>query len=420
MHRHSYLFTSESVSEGHPDKVCDRISDEIVDMIYKEARKTSTDPWSVRIACETMATTNRVIIAGEVRVPDTFLKKDKQGNLVADEQGNPQINPSRFRAAARRAIKEIGYEQEGFHWKTCRIDVLLHSQSADIAQGVDNASDRQGEEGAGDQGIMFGYACRETEDLMPAPIYYAHKILEEIATARHKGDGEARLLGPDAKSQVTVRYIDGKPTEVVSIVLSTQHLDANWDSKKVREVVEPYIRSALHDIKISDNCNWYINPTGKFVIGGPDGDAGLTGRKIIVDTYGGAAPHGGGAFSGKDTTKVDRSAAYAARYLAKNVVAAGLSDRCTIQISYAIGVAQPLSIYVDLHETGKVSEAQVETAIRAVMDLSPTGIRKHLDLNRPIYAKTSAYGHFGRKPGRDGSFSWEKTDLGKALKAAIQ
>ncbi|UXM95126.1 methionine adenosyltransferase [Bartonella sp. HY329] len=420
MHRHSYLFTSESVSEGHPDKVCDRISDEIVDMIYKEARKTSTDPWSVRIACETMATTNRVIIAGEVRVPDTFLKKDKQGNLVADEQGNPQINPSRFRAAARRAIKEIGYEQEGFHWKTCRIDVLLHSQSADIAQGVDNAADRQGEEGAGDQGIMFGYACRETEDLMPAPIYYAHKILEEIATARHKGDGEARLLGPDAKSQVTVRYIDGKPTEVVSIVLSTQHLDANWDSKKVREVVEPYIRSALHDIKISDNCNWYINPTGKFVIGGPDGDAGLTGRKIIVDTYGGAAPHGGGAFSGKDTTKVDRSAAYAARYLAKNVVAAGLSDRCTIQISYAIGVAQPLSIYVDLHETGKVSEAQVEAAIRAVMDLSPTGIRKHLDLNRPIYAKTSAYGHFGRKPGRDGSFSWEKTDLGKALKAAIQ
>lgn len=420
MHRHSYLFTSESVSEGHPDKVCDRISDEIVDMIYKEARKTSTDPWSVRIACETMATTNRVIIAGEVRVPDTFLKKDKQGNLVVDEQGNPQINPSRFRAAARRAIKEIGYEQEGFHWKTCRIDVLLHSQSADIAQGVDNASDRQGEEGAGDQGIMFGYACRETEDLMPAPIYYAHKILEEIAAARHKGDGEARLLGPDAKSQVTVRYIDGKPTEVVSIVLSTQHLDANWDSKKVREVVEPYIRNALHDIEISENCNWYINPTGKFVIGGPDGDAGLTGRKIIVDTYGGAAPHGGGAFSGKDTTKVDRSAAYAARYLAKNVVAAGLSERCTIQISYAIGVAQPLSIYVDLHETGKVSEAQVEAAIRAVMDLSPTGIRKHLDLNRPIYAKTSAYGHFGRKPGRDGSFSWEKTDLGSALKAAIQ
>ncbi|UXN03152.1 methionine adenosyltransferase [Bartonella sp. HY406] len=420
MHRHSYLFTSESVSEGHPDKVCDRISDEIVDMIYKEARKTSTDPWSVRIACETMATTNRVIIAGEVRVPDTFLKKDKQGNLVVDEQGNPQINPSRFRAAARRAIKEIGYEQEGFHWKTCRIDVLLHSQSADIAQGVDNAADRQGEEGAGDQGIMFGYACRETEDLMPAPIYYAHKILEEIAVARHKGDGEARLLGPDAKSQVTVRYIDGKPTEVVSIVLSTQHLDANWDSKKVREVVEPYIRNALHDIEISENCNWYINPTGKFVIGGPDGDAGLTGRKIIVDTYGGAAPHGGGAFSGKDTTKVDRSAAYAARYLAKNVVAAGLSERCTIQISYAIGVAQPLSIYVDLHETGKVSEAQVEAAIRAVMDLSPTGIRKHLDLNRPIYAKTSAYGHFGRKPGRDGSFSWEKTDLGSALKAAIQ
>ena len=420
MHRQSYLFTSESVSEGHPDKVCDRISDEIVDMIYKEARKTGIDPWSVRIACETMATTNRVIIAGEVRVPDTFLKKDKQGNFVPDEKGNPQINPSRFRAAARRAIKEIGYEQEGFHWKTCRIDVLLHSQSADIAQGVDNASDRQGEEGAGDQGIMFGYACRETEDLMPAPIYYAHKILEELATARHKQEGDAGKLGPDAKSQVTVRYANGKPTEVVSIVLSTQHLDASWDSKKVREVVEPYIRNALHDIVISENCNWYINPTGKFVIGGPDGDAGLTGRKIIVDTYGGAAPHGGGAFSGKDTTKVDRSAAYAARYLAKNVVAAGLADRCTIQISYAIGVAQPLSIYVDLHETGKVSEAQVEAAIRQVMDLSPTGIRKHLDLNRPIYAKTSAYGHFGRKPGRDGSFSWEKTDLGNALKAALK
>ena len=420
MSHQNYLFTSESVSEGHPDKVCDRISDEIVDMIYKEARKTGVDPWSVRVACETLATTNRVVIAGEVRVPDTLLKKDKNGKLVHDKAGHPLINPARFRAAARRAIRAIGYEQEGFHWKTVKIDVLLHPQSADIAQGVDNASDRQGEEGAGDQGIMFGYACRETPDLMPAPIYYAHKILERLSIARHMDEGEASKLGPDAKSQVTVRYESGEPAEVTSIVLSTQHIDPNWDSKKVRSVVEPYIRAALSDIAISDDCNWYINPTGKFVIGGPDGDTGLTGRKIIVDTYGGAAPHGGGAFSGKDTTKVDRSAAYAARYLAKNVVAAGLADRCTIQLSYAIGVAQPLSIYVNLHETGKVSENVVEEAIRQVMDLSPSGIRKHLDLNKAIYAKTSAYGHFGRQPGRDGSFSWERTNLVKALKEAIK
>jgi len=416
----SYLFTSESVSEGHPDKVCDRISDEIVDLIYKEARKTGTDPWSVRVACETLATTNRIIIAGEVRVPDTLLKKDKNRNSVCDKQGNQLVNPKRFRAAARRAIKAIGYAQDGFHWKTVKIDVLLHSQSADIARGVDHAADRRKEEGAGDQGIMFGYACRETPDLMPAPIYYAHKILEAISTARHRQEGEAGSLGPDAKSQVTVRYANGKPVEVMSIVLSTQHTDPCWDSQKVRNVVKPYIRQALGSLKIADNCRWYINPTGKFVIGGPDGDAGLTGRKIIVDTYGGAAPHGGGAFSGKDTTKVDRSAAYAARYLAKNVVAAGLAERCTIQISYAIGIAQPLSIYVNLHETGKVSEAQVKAAIRKVMDLSPSGIRRHLDLNRPIYAKTAAYGHFGRKPGRDGSFSWEKTDLVKALKRAIE
>lgn len=420
MSHHNYLFTSESVSEGHPDKVCDRISDEIVDMIYKEARKTGVDPWSVRVACETLATTNRVVIAGEVRVPETLLKKDKNGKLVHDKAGHPVINPARFRAAARRAIRAIGYEQQGFHWKTAKIDVLLHPQSADIAQGVDNASDRQGEEGAGDQGIMFGYACRETPDLMPAPIYYAHKILELLAIARHLDEGDAGKLGPDAKSQVTVRYENDVPVEVTSIVLSTQHTDPNWDSKKVRAVVEPYIREALSDIRISENCNWYINPTGKFVIGGPDGDAGLTGRKIIVDTYGGAAPHGGGAFSGKDTTKVDRSAAYAARYLAKNVVAAGLADRCTIQLSYAIGVAQPLSIYVSLHGTGKVSEDLVEGAIRKVMDLSPSGIRKHLDLNKAIYAKTSAYGHFGRKPGRDGSFSWERTNLVKALKDAVK
>lgn len=420
MSRSSYLFTSESVSEGHPDKVCDRISDEIVDMIYKEARKTGVDPWSVRIACETLATTNRVVIAGEVRVPDTLLKKDKNGELVLDAKGHVQVNPSRFRSAARKAIREIGYEQEGFNWRNVKIDVLLHPQSADIAQGVDNAADRQGEEGAGDQGIMFGYACRETPDLMPAPIYYAHKILELLSAARHKGEGDIGKLGPDAKSQVTVRYADGKPAEVTQIVLSTQHLDASWDSAKVREVVEPVIREALADLPIAANCNWYINPTGKFVIGGPDGDAGLTGRKIIVDTYGGAAPHGGGAFSGKDTTKVDRSAAYAARYLAKNVIAAGLADRCTIQLSYAIGVAQPLSVYVDLHGTGKVAESDVETALRQVMDLSPTGIRKHLDLNKPIYAKTASYGHFGRKAGRDGSFSWEKTDLVKALRSALK
>jgi S-adenosylmethionine synthetase len=409
--RQNYLFTSESVSEGHPDKVCDRISDEIVDLVYREARKTGMDPRDVRVACETLATTNRVVIAGEVRIPETLFKTDKKGNKV--------INPAKFKSAARKAIKAIGYEQDGFHWKTAKIDVLLHPQSADIAQGVDNASDRQGEEGAGDQGIMFGYACTETPDLMPAPIYYSHKILELLAAARHEGKGEAGKLGPDAKSQVTVRYENGKAVEVTQIVLSTQHLDGSWDSKKVRQVVEPYIREALGDLRIAHDCNWYINPTGKFVVGGPDGDTGLTGRKIIVDTYGGAAPHGGGAFSGKDTTKVDRSAAYAARYLAKNVVAAKLADRCSIQLSYAIGVAQPLSIYVDLYGTGKVDEAVLEKALREVMDLSPSGIRKHLDLNKPIYARTSSYGHFGRKPGRDGSFSWEKTDLVKALKDAV-
>ena len=410
--RANYLFTSESVSEGHPDKVCDRISDEIVDLVYREAAKTGVDPWTVRIACETLATTNRVVIAGEVRLPPSLMKTDNNGNEV--------INTAKFKSAARKAIRDIGYEQDGFHWKTAKIDVLLHSQSAHIAQGVDKAADSTNSEGAGDQGIMFGYACKETPDLMPAPIYYSHKILQTLSTARKKGEGDVGKLGPDAKSQVTVRYVDGKPAEATSIVLSTQHLDESWDSKKVRQVVEPYIREALGDLKIADDCAWYINPTGKFVIGGPDGDAGLTGRKIIVDTYGGAAPHGGGAFSGKDTTKVDRSAAYAARYLAKNVVAAGLADRCTIQISYAIGIAQPLSIYVDLHGTGKVTEDEVEAGIRKVMDLSPSGIRRHLDLNKPIYAKTSAYGHFGRKAGRDGSFSWEKLDLVKPLKDAIK
>jgi len=412
MTRKNYHFTSESVSEGHPDKVCDRISDEIVDLVYKEARKSGNDPWTVRVACETLTTTNRVVIAGEVRVPNSLLKTDKNGNQV--------INPSRFRSAARRAIRDIGYEQAGFHWKTAKIDILLHSQSADIAQGVDNSSDRQGEEGAGDQGIMFGYACRETPDLMPAPIYYAHKILELMAAARKKGEGDAAKLGPDAKSQVTVRYEDGVPVEATQIVVSTQHVDESWDSNKVRQVVEPYIREAMGDLRIADECVWHINPTGKFVIGGPDGDAGLTGRKIIVDTYGGAAPHGGGAFSGKDTTKVDRSAAYASRYLAKNVVAANLAERCTIQLSYAIGVAEPLSIYVDTHGTGKIADADLEVVLGQVMDLSPSGIRRHLDLNKPIYAQTAAYGHFGRKPGRDGSFSWEKTDLTKALKDAVK
>lgn len=419
MARQNYHFTSESVSEGHPDKVCDRISDEIVDLVYKEAIKQGVDPWSVRVAAETLTTTGRVVIAGEVRVPETLFKKDKKGNVVMDASGNPVVAPGRFRSAARRAIRDIGYEQDGFHWKTAKVDVLLHAQSADIAQGVDNASDKQGEEGAGDQGIMFGYACTETPDLMPAPIYYSHKILELLAAARKNGEGEAGKLGPDAKSQVTIRYENGEPAEVTSIVLSTQHLDNSWDSAKVRQVVEPYIREALGDMPIADDCAWYINPTGKFVIGGPDGDAGLTGRKIIVDTYGGAAPHGGGAFSGKDTTKVDRSAAYVARYLAKNIVAAKLAEKCTIQLSYAIGVAQPLSVYVNTHGTGKVEDSRLEDAIREVIDLSPTGIRKHLDLNRPIYARTAAYGHFGRKAVR-GGFTWEKTDLVKALKAALK
>ena len=418
MVRSSFLFTSESVSEGHPDKVCDRISDEIVDLVFREAKKVGMDPAQVRIACETLATTNRVVIAGEVRVPETLLKKDKEGNVLLDAAGNPVINPSKFKSTARKAIRAIGYEQSGFHWKTARIDVLLHGQSADIAQGVDETGNK--DVGAGDQGIMFGYASRETPELMPAPVYYAHKILEVLTEARKEGTGPAKVLGPDAKSQVTVRYENGKPVAVTQIVLSTQHLDGSLTSADVRKIVEPYIRQALPEGWISDETVWHINPTGKFVVGGPDGDAGLTGRKIIVDTYGGAAPHGGGAFSGKDPTKVDRSAAYAARYLAKNVVAAGMADRATIQLSYAIGVAQPLSINVNLHDTGNVDEEVVEAALSKVMDLTPRGIRTHLDLNKPIYAKTSAYGHFGRKAGRDGSFSWEKTDLVSALKAAVK
>jgi S-adenosylmethionine synthetase len=405
MARGSYLFTSESVSEGHPDKVCDRISDEIVDLVYREAVASGMNPWDVRCACETLATTNRVVIAGEVRIPEKLM--NGKGVVAAP-----------FVEVARRAIKDIGYEQAGFHWRDATIEVLLHGQSADIAQGVDKAADANAE-GAGDQGIMFGYACRETAALMPAPIYYSHKILELLSDARRRREGEAGRLGPDAKSQVTIRYENGKPAEVVSIVLSTQHLDESWDSRKVRSVVEPYIRKALGDLPIAAACKWHVNPTGKFVIGGPDGDAGLTGRKIIVDTYGGAAPHGGGAFSGKDTTKVDRSAAYAARYLAKNVVAAGLSDRCTIQLSYAIGVAEPLSVYVDLHGVGEVAEDRIERAVREAMDLTPSGIRRHLDLNKPIYARTSAYGHFGRAPDAEGGFSWEKTDLVDALKRLV-
>jgi len=416
--RQSYLFTSESVSEGHPDKVCDRISDEIVDLVFREAKKTGMDPSQVRIACETLATTNRVVIAGEVRVPSTLLKHSKDGKVLTDASGAPIVNPAKFKSTARKAIKAIGYEQAGFHWKTAKIDVLLHGQSADIAQGVDEKGNK--DVGAGDQGIMFGYASRETPELLPAPIYYAHKILEVLTDARKRGEGAAVKLGPDAKSQVTVKYENGKPVGVTQIVVSTQHVDASLSSADVRKIIEPYVRAALPEGWITKETVWHVNPTGKFVVGGPDGDAGLTGRKIIVDTYGGAAPHGGGAFSGKDPTKVDRSAAYAARYLAKNVVAAGLADRATIQLSYAIGVAKPLSIYVDLHGTGKVAEDKLEKALGQVFDLSPRGIREHLGLNKPIYAKTSAYGHFGRKPGRDGSFSWEKTDLVPALKAAVK
>jgi S-adenosylmethionine synthetase len=416
--RSSYLFTSESVSEGHPDKVCDRISDEIVDLVFREAKKTGMDPSRVRIACETLATTNRVVIAGEVRVPDSLLKKDKAGNVLKDASGAPLVNPSKFKSTARKAIKAIGYEQAGFHWKTAKIDVLLHGQSADIAQGVDESGNK--DVGAGDQGIMFGYATRETPELLPAPIYYAHKILESLTIARKAGEGEAIKLGPDAKSQVTVKYENGHPVGVTQIVVSTQHIDASLTSEDVKRIITPYVLAALPEGWVTPETVWHVNPTGKFVVGGPDGDAGLTGRKIIVDTYGGAAPHGGGAFSGKDPTKVDRSAAYAARYLAKNVVAAGLAERATIQLSYAIGVAKPLSIYVDLHGTGKVAEDKLEKVLGEVFDLSPRGIRTQLDLNKPIYARTSAYGHFGRKPGRDGSFSWEKTDLVPALKAAVK
>ncbi len=397
MARGSYLFTSESVSEGHPDKVCDRISDEVVDLFFREAITEGMNPWDVRVACETMATTNRIVIAGETRGPKS-------------------VTHDKIEAVARKAIKAIGYEQQGFHWDNAKIEILLHAQSADIAVGVDSTGEK--DEGAGDQGIMFGYACDETPDLMPAPLYYAQRILQLLAEARHSG--EASKLGPDSKSQVTVKYKNGKPVGATQIVVSHQHTDEDMTSEDVKKLVAPYVKKALPKGWINKDTVWHVNPTGKFYIGGPDGDAGLTGRKIIVDTYGGAAPHGGGAFSGKDPTKVDRSAAYAARYLAKNVVAAKLAKKCTIQLSYAIGVSQPLSVYVDTHGTGKVEDAKIEKALRKVLDLSPRGIRKHLDLNRPIYARTSSYGHFGRKPDADGGFSWEKTDLVKALKAAVK
>ncbi|MDA5558833.1 methionine adenosyltransferase [Shimia sp. MMG029] len=393
MTRQNYTFTSESVSEGHPDKVCDRISDAVLDAFLAEEPEA-------RVAAETFATTNRVVIGGEVGLSDQDKLHDYMGKI--DE-------------IARACIKDIGYEQEKFHHETVEITNLLHEQSAHIAQGVDAAEDK--DEGAGDQGIMFGYATTETEALMPAPIQYSHAILRRLAEVRKSG--QEPTLGPDAKSQLSVVYEGGKPVGVSSIVLSTQHLDETMSSADVRAVVEPYIRETLPEGWITDATAWHVNPTGKFVIGGPDGDAGLTGRKIIVDTYGGAAPHGGGAFSGKDPTKVDRSAAYAARYLAKNVVAAGMAERCTIQLSYAIGVSEPLSVYADTFGTGEVAPAEIEQAIRNVMSLTPRGIREKLQLNKPIYQRTAAYGHFGRTPDADGGFSWERTDLVEELKKAI-
>ena len=393
MSRQNYTFTSESVSEGHPDKVCDRISDAVLDAFLAEEPEA-------RVACETFATTDRVVIGGEVGLSDQDKLTDYMGKI--DE-------------IARACIKDIGYEQDKFHWKTCEITNLLHEQSAHIAQGVDAADNK--DEGAGDQGIMFGFATRETPELMPAPIHYAHAILRRLAEVRKNGTEPA--LGPDAKSQLSVIYRDGKPVGVSSLVLSTQHLDESLTSEDIRALVTPYIAEVLPDGWLTPDTEWHVNPTGKFVIGGPDGDAGLTGRKIIVDTYGGAAPHGGGAFSGKDPTKVDRSAAYAARYLAKNVVAAGLADKCTIQLSYAIGVSKPLSIYCDTFGTGEVENAAIETAVAKAMDLTPRGIRQHLSLNRPIYQRTAAYGHFGRTPDADGGFSWERTDLAEVLRAAL-
>ena len=388
MTRKKYLFTSESVSEGHPDKLCDRVSDAILDAFLREESLS-------RVACETFATTNRVIVGGEVGL--------SSGEKLDDFMG-------KIDGIVRACVKDIGYEQDGFHWKNLQVHNYLHPQSAHIAQGVDN-------KGAGDQGIMFGYAVDETSALMPAPIQYSHAILRKLADERKSG--KLPQLGPDSKSQLTIEYENGKPVGVTSIVLSTQHLDAQMTSNDVKDLVKPYIMDTLPEGWVSAQTEWHVNPTGAFVIGGPDGDAGLTGRKIIVDTYGGAAPHGGGAFSGKDPTKVDRSAAYAARYLAKNVVASKVATKCTIQLSYAIGVAKPLSIYCDTHGTGLVDESKIEKIISEVMDLTPTGIRDHLNLASPIYERTSAYGHFGRLPTEDGGFSWEKTDLIEAIKKNV-
>ena len=387
-----YLFTSESVSEGHPDKVADRISDTVLDAFL------TADPYA-RVACETLVTTNRVVLAGEVRGPGS-------------------VTPEYLMHLARLAIQDIGYEQEGFHWQHARIECHLHAQSAHIAQGVDAAGNK--DEGAGDQGIMFGYACSETPDLMPAPLYYAHLLLRRINEMRRNGDVAVKGLLPDAKSQVTLRYVDGKPVGATSIVLSTQH-EEHLDQAEIKRLVRPIIESSLPEGWMCPDSELYVNPTGTFIIGGPDGDCGLTGRKIIVDTYGGAAPHGGGAFSGKDPTKVDRSAAYAARYVAKNVVAADLAEKCTIQVSYAIGVSKPLSVYFDLHGTGRdVDEVKLAKVVTDIMNLSPRGIREHLHLNRPIYVPTSAYGHFGRTPDPEkGTFTWEKTDLVGQLKSAF-
>ncbi|NCT40592.1 MAG: methionine adenosyltransferase [Alphaproteobacteria bacterium] len=385
-----YIFTSESVSEGHPDKICDRISDAVCDLFL------AADPQS-RVACETLVTTDKVVLAGEIRGPDNITKDD-------------------IEAAARRAIKDIGYEQEGFHWKTADVEVLLHKQSVDIAQGVDAGTGLDKEEGAGDQGIMFGYATRETDALMPAAIHYSHEILRGLAEARHSG--AVKGIEPDAKSQVTLEFRNDKPVRATSVVVSTQHTE-DLSHDDVRAAVMPYIERVLPEGFMPPEEEIYINPTGRFVIGGPVGDAGLTGRKIIVDTYGGAAPHGGGAFSGKDPTKVDRSAAYAARYLAKNIVAAGYADGCTIQLAYAIGVSKPLGFYVNTHGTGTVPEAELIKALTQLVDLSPRGIREHLNLHRPIYERTAAYGHFGRTPDADGGFSWEKTDLVEKLQQII-
>jgi S-adenosylmethionine synthetase len=384
----NYVFTSESVSEGHPDKVSDRVSDEIVDLFLR------AEP-QARVAVETLCTTNRIVLAGEVRGPESVTAED-------------------MIAAAREAVKDIGYEQDGFHWESMAVDCYVHSQSADIAVGVDSTGNK--DEGAGDQGIMFGYAVTETPELMPAPIHYSHLILKSLADARHSGD--AGFLGPDSKSQVSLQYRDGKPVGATSVVVSTQHAE-DADQDTIRALVRQHVERVLPEGWMCPDEAFYVNPTGRFVIGGPDGDCGLTGRKIIVDTYGGAAPHGGGAFSGKDPTKVDRSAAYAARYLAKNVVGAGLAERCVIQLSYAIGVSKPLSVYVDTQGTGEVEEEKLATVLQDLMDLSPRGIREHLHLNKPIYARTAAYGHFGREPDGAGGFSWERLDLVEALESAF-